>query len=204
MQCTTAMGGLNVKAPTASRPSCPHEAAPAGPAMNLPRRRFLVGLASLAMLTRAAATDPSTLKVPTGPTVLTIAGKIGVRNHGEEAVFEMDMLEALPGRKGTMQTPWEREKITFEGPLMSAVLDAVEAKGSTVLVTALNEYAAEIPVSDFRKWPVILATRKNGGRMTVREKGPLFIVYPFDAASELYNEVYFGRSVWQVKRMEVR
>jgi hypothetical protein len=40
--------------------------------------------------------------------------------------------------------------------------------------------------------------------MPVEGKGPLFIVYPFDLHPELYNDVYFGRSVWQVKTIDIR
>jgi hypothetical protein len=94
--------------------------------------------------------------------------------------------------------------VNFEGPLGSAFLDAVGAKGDTLLITALNDYTAEVPIEDFRKWPVILATRMNGEPMPVREKGPIFVIYPFDADPALYNELYFNRSVWQVKSIEVR
>ena len=39
--------------------------------------------------------------------------------------------------------------------------------------------------------------------MSVRDKGPLFVIYPFDEAPELNNETYYGRSAWQVKSIEV-
>ncbi len=43
----------------------------------------------------------------------------------------------------------------------------------------------------------------NDQPMSVRDKGPLFLVYPFDLNPELYNEKYFSRSVWQIKEIEV-
>ena len=49
----------------------------------------------------------------------------------------------------------------------------------------------------------ILATRMDGQLMSVRDKGPLFLIYPFDLDSGLYNEKYFARSVWQIKEIEV-
>ena len=57
----------------------------------------------------------------------------------------------------------------------------VEATGRRVSVVALNDYASEIPVEDFSKYKVILALKRNGEYMPVRDKGPLFIVYPYDA-----------------------
>ena len=72
-----------------------------------------------------------------------------------------------------------------------------------VTVTALNDYSAEIPIGDFLDHSVILASRLDGEELSVRDKGPLFVIYPFDLEPDLYNEVYFGRSVWQVTSIAV-
>jgi hypothetical protein len=39
--------------------------------------------------------------------------------------------------------------------------------------------------------------------MSVREKGPLFVMYPFDEQPALRTSVYFGRCIWQLKAIEV-
>lgn len=156
----------------------------------------LLGLADLAV----AAEIPA----PKAPVILTISGKIANRNSPEGALFDLGMLEALPGRATVANTPWYPESTRFEGPLGSAVLDLVGAGGTILRVTALNDYVVEIPVADFRKWPVILATKINGKSISVREKGPIFVIYPFDQDPALYNELYFGRSAWQLKSIEVR
>jgi hypothetical protein len=72
------------------------------------------------------------------------------------------------------------------------------------VVTAINDYVTEIPRSDFETWPVILAIRHNGEAMPVRDKGPIFVIYPFDSDNTLNSEVYYGRSAWQVKSIEVK
>jgi len=156
-------------------------------------------LASLAALPAAQALD-----APKGAVVLTVTGAIGSTNADKAAVFDKAMLDALPGRLTVTKTPWTKGMTKFEGPLGSALLDAVGAKGTTLKVTALNGYAAEIPLEDFRKWPVILAVRRDGAEMTVRDKGPIFVIYPLDADRSLYNEKIFNRSVWQVSAIEVR
>jgi hypothetical protein len=156
----------------------------------------LLGLADLAV----AAEIPA----PKAPVILTISGKIANRNSPEGALFDVGMLEALPGRATVANTPWYPGNTRFEGPLGSAVLDLVGAGGTILRVTALNDYVVEIPVADFRKWPVILATKIDGKSISVREKGPIFVIYPFDQDPALYNELYFGRSAWQLKSIEVR
>jgi hypothetical protein len=50
---------------------------------------------------------------------------------------------------------------------------------------------------------VILALKINGEYMRVRDKGPLFIVYPYDSEPELNNQVFYSRSAWQVSKMSI-
>lgn len=158
----------------------------------------------LAFLVAAAPALSSELQIPQGMVVLTVTGDIRNTNAPGGAEFDLEMLDALEQRVTTIQTPWFEGPVTFEGPLVSAILDVVGAGGSTTAVTALNDYSSVIPSDDFRTWPVILATRMDGVRMSVREFGPLFVIYPFDLDGSLFNEVYFGRSVWQVRSIDVR
>lgn len=144
------------------------------------------------------------IPAPKDTVILTVTGKIEHHNGGGSARLDASMLQALPARVTATATPWYPRKTTFEGPLGSALLDMVGAKGTTLRVTALNDYAVDIPAEDFRKWPVILATKVDGKAIPVREKGPIFVIYPFDQEPGLYNEVYFGRSAWQVKSIDIR
>jgi len=40
--------------------------------------------------------------------------------------------------------------------------------------------------------------------MPVREKGPLWIIYPFDATNAYRTESHYARSIWQLERIDVR
>jgi hypothetical protein len=87
---------------------------------------------------------------------------------------------------------------------MRALMDAVGARGTEVLATALNDYSSAIPMVDLETYDVVLATRRDGHLMPIRDKGPLFIVYPFDSDFRLRTEEYYSRAVWQVKELNVR
>ncbi|SIQ74493.1 hypothetical protein SAMN05880582_103200 [Rhizobium sp. RU20A] len=144
------------------------------------------------------------LDKPTGEVILTIVGKdLKHPNAPGAAEFDLAMLESLNGRSGTMETPWTEGKTTFSGPLLRAVLEAAGAEGEKLKVRALNDYVAEVPISDADTLDTMLATRMNGEIMSVRNKGPIFLIYPFDLDKSLYNEKYFSRSVWQIKAIEV-
>ncbi len=144
------------------------------------------------------------LAPPSGDIILTVTGVIDTTNAAEGAVFDLAMLEALGTLTTVTATPWYDGAHSFTGPLGVDLLKAVGAHGTTLKVTALNDYVTEIPVEDFERYPVLLATRLDGAAMSVRDKGPIFVIYPFDDAPELNNETYYGRSAWQVKSIEVQ
>nr|WP_325264948.1 molybdopterin-dependent oxidoreductase [uncultured Rhizobium sp.] len=144
------------------------------------------------------------LDLPKGKVVLTVTGtKLDHPNVGGKAQFDMPMLEALAGRTGEMETPWTQGVVKFSGPLLRSVLEAAGAHGNKLKVIALNDYAADLPMEDATSLDTMLATRMDGKLMSVRDKGPLFLVYPFDKDQGLFNEKYFSRSVWQIKDIEV-
>ena len=144
------------------------------------------------------------LATPKERPILTISGKIGVTNKDGTAQFDRAMLESLGLIAIETATPWYEGKVKFEGVSLDKLMQQVEAKGDRVSVIALNDYATEIPIADFAKYNVILALKRNGEYMPVRDKGPLFIVYPYDSDPELRTQTYYARSAWQVARIEVK
>ncbi len=159
--------------------------------------------AVLLIVTASATAGAGQLDRPAGDVILTVTGNVENTNVDGAAVFDVAMLEALTGRSATMETPWTTGATTFEGPLLEAVIDAAGGHGKRLLVKALNDYTAEIPIEDTTAFETILAVKMNGAPMLVRDKGPLFLIYPFDRNPDLYNEKYFSRSVWQIREIEV-
>jgi len=164
--------------------------------------KFATGLVAALVLSSAAFAAP--LPAPTGPVVLTVTGAIANTNNGAAAEFDMAMLDALTSHTTVTKTPWYDGAKMFSGPLGSALLETVGASGKTLKVLALNDYESEIPASDFTDYTVILATALDGKPMSIRDKGPIFVIYPFDEQPSLNNETYYGRSAWQVKSIEVK
>jgi hypothetical protein len=157
-----------------------------------------------AIIAACSSTCALALDKPAGAVILTITGQVSHANVDGTAQFDAAMLDKLESRTGQMETPWTTGKVTFSGPLLRAILDAAGADGTKLSVKALNDYAAEVPIEDATSLDTILATKMDGRVMSVRDKGPLFLVYPFDLDPNLYNEKYFSRSVWQIKEIEVR
>jgi hypothetical protein len=83
------------------------------------------------------------------------------------------------------------------------VLAAAGAEGQTLRAVALNDYRVDIPADDARRYDVVIARLLDGQPMAVRDKGPLFIMYPFDRRPDLRNAVYYSRCVWQLKALDI-
>jgi hypothetical protein len=142
----------------------------------------------------ARAIDASAAKV-----VLTISG--GAK---APAVFDMARLAALPQHSFTTTTPWHAGPHKFTGPLLRDVLAAAGAQGHTIEALTLNDYKVSIPFEDAGRFEVVVARLVDDRPMALRDKGPLFIIYPFDSDEQLRNSIYYSRSAWQLKGLVVR
>lgn len=138
------------------------------------------------------------LPVPEGEVLLTITGDIAHPNVGEDALFDRPMLMALSPLTVCTRTPWHSESGCFQGPLIRELLAAAGGMADSIVVQALNEYRAEIPVKELHDYDVILAMSRDGEPIPIREFGPLFVLYPFDDHPGLHNEAVRFRSVWHV------
>lgn len=150
-----------------------------------------------------AQDQDSALADPSGEVLLTITGNIEKTNEGEAAQFDRDMLQALPGRTLETSTVVTDGVNRFEGVLMRDILERVGAEGEVVTASALNDYVIDIPMEDFQSFDVLVATHMDGERLSPRDKGPLWIVYPRDDHGELQDIRYDYRWVWQLIQLDV-
>lgn len=157
-----------------------------------------LGLASLGLWAQTARSAAPQAKV-----ILRVTGQVTRADAEGQVAFDEAALDALPQHSFTTTAPWFKEKSTFTGPYLSDLLEAVGAKGTTLTFRALNDYKVQVPVSDATQFRPILARKINNKTISVRDKGPLFLIYPFDSDPNLNTEVYFARSIWQIKSIHV-
>jgi hypothetical protein len=137
-----------------------------------------------------------------GAVVLTVSGNIEQTNAPGRAEFDRDMLEGL-GRKSLKATFVISGKThLFEGIPLRAVLERVGGKGTAIRASALNDYEIDIPWDDLKYDPLI-AMSADGQLLTLRDKGPLWIVYPRDDHSALRDDIHDSRWVWQLNRLHI-
>lgn len=117
--------------------------------------------------------------------------------------FDMAAIEALPQERFSTSSVWTEGVHEFSGPSLATVLDSLDVTGVVIHARALNDYAIEIPVETLEAGAPIIATRIDGEAFPRREKGPLWIVYPYDADVRFQTESTYGRSIWQLVELRV-
>jgi len=160
-------------------------------------RRLVSMLVGLSMMV------PALVQGADGPVVLTVAGNVANANRGpvdpfddgffnsgqiefdKAFVFGIADLEALGLKRLDVRYPdWPRGFI-FEGPLLADVLAKAGATGSVVRVQALDGYAAEIPMEEVKKYPIVLAIKRDGRFLGIGGRGPAWVVFPRDDYPEI-------------------
>lgn len=165
--------------------------------------RTIVPALALATLFSAAPLAAKDLQSPSGEIILTVTGDIGATNDGENAVFDVEMLREMGEVSFSTSTPWTEGVHEFTGIPLHVLTEALGVTGGSIKATAINDYAIDIPVSDAVEGGPILAYMQNGKAMSVRDKGPLWLIYPYDLDEDYQAELIYSRSIWQLVRLDV-
>ncbi|APG47373.1 molybdopterin-dependent oxidoreductase [Phaeobacter porticola] len=156
---------------------------------------LLCGVAPTVAL--AAQSDEAVLTV-----AVTSPGDDGALRHE----FSIEDLRTLPVAQFDTRTIWTSGEQEFTGVSLAALLAHVgvtDAQNGIVVARAINDYAVEIPVADAISGGPMVAYERNGSSMSVRDKGPLWIVYPYDSDPTYRTEAVYSRSIWQLEEITV-
>lgn len=132
-------------------------------------------------------------------TILTVTGRHA--QTGAEVTIDLSLAEIAAMESSVLETTtiWTSGEIAFRGVLLQDLFRFLDLElPLRVRCTALNEYRIEIPLSDTRETTVLVAYQQDGSYMRVRDKGPLWIIYPRE--SGIINAA--DRMIWQLRHME--
>ena len=167
--------------------------------------RFVIAAAAAVIqLLIAGTASACAIAQPKGEVILSIDGMINECNEGLEVHLDRALVDALPRTQIKTENPWDHGPVVYEGVLLRDLMKFAKADGTTATITALNDYRADIPIADMEKYDVILADKRDGVALPVRDKGPFFVVFPFTDSPELASEARYAQSVWQVNRITVK
>lgn len=137
-------------------------------------------------------------------TVLTITGS-DASGSVKVVTFDIEELKVLDQTSFVTIHDFVDEPTLFSGPLLRDLLaNFTVSEEATLQLTALNQYQIEIPISDVTNFDVIVALEMNNAPMSIRQNGPLWVIYPLSDHPELQTAVYNSRMIWQLIDIQVR
>lgn len=151
----------------------------------------------------AASVAGGEFSAPSQDVVLVVSGDIGQTNSAEGAQFDLAMLQDMRQVSFETTTLWTEGVVRFTGVPLAEILERLGVSSGTIRAQALNDYIVHIPVASVEPDAPVVAYEMNGQSMSRRDKGPLWIVYPYDASDRFRTETVYTRSIWQLERMEI-
>ena len=128
---------------------------------------------------------------------------LSVTHDGDVMKFDIAILQAMDTVEFETTTIWTEGVQSFSGVSLATLLNTLDVTEGTLKATAINDYAVEIPVEDAVHGGPIIAYMRNGTPMSVRDKGPFWVVYPYDSDPSYQTEIIYSRSIWQLDGIEV-
>jgi hypothetical protein len=123
-------------------------------------------------------------------------------NELPSRLTDSDLL-TLPQVSFTTSTPWTETPATFSGPTLDSVLRYYNIREGVLMLTAVNRYEIEVPWDYIEDSSPIIANRINGEPFSIREKGPLWLIFPFDADQRYRSFEAHSMAIWQLIRIDV-
>jgi hypothetical protein len=133
--------------------------------------------------------------------LFTICGKIA--KTGDVVVTPADFAKIGSFEINTVVDTMSEGIHRVKGVLGRELLRQYGSTGTTLRVIGLDGYTIDVPVADLMKYDVVLANEIDGKPLSVRDKGPAWLIYPQSQHPELDDPIYAARAVWQVTRIEV-
>ncbi|NIZ00648.1 hypothetical protein [Thalassospira lucentensis] len=124
------------------------------------------------------------------------------KTDGEPVTVSMEKLMKMPATEFYTSTPWTSGVQKFRGVDFKLLLDSYDITADTIRISALNDYSVMVPASVLRNDGAILAYHLNDAEMSIREKGPFWLVFPFDRDVRFQTDTFWAYSVWQVKAID--
>lgn len=132
------------------------------------------------------------------------APELEVTNGAQTMVMDRTELEALPQTVIQTISPYFEGKVEFSGPTLEQVIQRFDPSEETAItMVGLNDYQVSGGLEDLLAMDAVIATRRNGDTMSVRQRGPFWVILPLSDRPDLDQEDYHRFMVWQLNRIEL-
>lgn len=118
--------------------------------------------------------------------------------------YTLSQLLQLPQHEVTTNLPWTEEQHTYSGPYLDDVLKSAQATGQWLCFEALDKYKVTLNYDRIKAFKPILALKRDGQLLTIRTKGPIWLILPVDDHETLNAALYNDFMVWHLVKIGVQ
>ncbi|WP_157822361.1 molybdopterin-binding oxidoreductase [Psychromonas sp. Urea-02u-13] len=124
-------------------------------------------------------------------------------SQGVNEQYTLSQLLQLPQHEIRTNIPWTNKTHTYSGPYLEDVLALANVSGQWLTMYALDRYQIDFNFNRIKKYKPILALSVDRKKLTIRTKGPIWVILPMDDYAELDAAVYHDFMVWQLVKINV-
>ena len=150
----------------------------------------------------SSSSNPVVSNVPRDDNTVLVLQTADSSGCDKTVQLDESSLLALPQQQFTTHHSWSEQAETFTGPLLEDVLNVVCGGASKINLKALNDYSIDIDFTYAKSLKPIVAHSINGSRLSVRDKGPLWLMVPSDDLKVVSKELD-GMLIWQLSDIVV-
>lgn len=139
---------------------------------------------------------------PSGPVILRVLIERDQNHHEEVMTYDRAALSQIAWRHITTASPFLKGDHQFSGVPLASLLQSLDITSGTIRAQALDGYSITIPVADAFDHEVLLALDHNGRPMRIRDRGPIWVIYPMTPSEALAGDAG-GRMIWQLQSLDI-
>ncbi|WP_394242381.1 hypothetical protein [Vibrio astriarenae] len=125
-----------------------------------------------------------------------------IDKEGNKHSFTQEQLLSIEQHTFSTELPWIEGSSEFSGIYVTDLLNTAKLEMPEQLTfIALNDYKVTVPSQDFVDFKPIISIHKDGSTMSVRDKGPYWLVYPLSDVPELNEPDTHSKMIWQIKEI---
>lgn len=127
-----------------------------------------------------------------------------IQNQEEYMVYIDDIDEKYIEYIST-STPWHDDIAKYTGILIQNFLDQYEdGEFSEISISAMNGYTVDSDIRTFVNAGAMLVWLMNDAPISVHNKGPIVVIFPWSQNGSLREDIFTSLAVWHVNSIHIR
>jgi hypothetical protein len=127
-----------------------------------------------------------------------------IPTSGVAVELTIQQLDTLPQQEFVTKLPWLKDKHKYQGVKLSDIATMLgDESYRSATLHALNNYEADVPRTDIEQYHPVIVYRVDNQQMSVRDKGPYWLVYDLSRYPELNVIRYQAQMVWQLDEIRL-